>query len=78
MPPPEWEKYLHDVATNVLEEQSPKRLKLVRSKLYEVLASCIPPSTIFRFLTKEILARTDSELKYEVIKFATHYQVQMM
>ena len=74
---PDWERHLREVVMNVLEEQSPTRLKIVRSKLYEVLASCIPPTTIMNTLTKEMLSKVDDELKYEISRHAAMYELQM-
>lgn len=35
----------------------------VRSKLYELLANCVPPELIMRQLTFELLKRMDDEIK---------------
>ena len=77
IPVPEWEKYVKEISVNVLEEQSPKSLKIARGKLYEVLASCIPATTVFIALTKEILARVDSKFKQWVLARAANYELVM-
>jgi len=77
VPVPEWEKYIKEITANILEEQSPKQLKLVRGKLYEVLASCIPATTIFITLTKELLARIDTNLKQWLISESAKYELIM-
>lgn len=77
VPLPEWEKYLKEITTNVLEEQSPKSLKIVRGKLYEVLASCIPATTIFIVLTREIMSRIDPKLKPWVLSESAKYELVM-
>jgi len=45
---PEWEDFLQGVATLIIAEQSPKRLLMVRNKLYELLVHCIPPDLILK------------------------------
>ena len=77
IPVPEWEKYIKEITVNILEEQSPKSLKIVRGKLYEVLASCIPATTVFIALTKEILARVDLGLKQWVLSESAKYELIM-
>ena len=71
---PDWEEFLIQLAREIAEEQSPKRLLSVRSKLYELLSHCIPPEIIIRNLALQLLSKLDSELKYEVIKWAAYYE----
>jgi len=70
----EWEEFIVNLAKEIAEEQSPKRLQQVRAKLYELLGHCIPPDVIIKKLTLELLKKLDSELKYEVIKWAAYYE----
>jgi hypothetical protein len=51
---------------DVLREQTPKQLYVVRGKLYELLTNCIPPEVIFRHLTFELLRKLDDELRHKV------------
>ena len=52
-----------EIANDVLSEQSPRRLYLVRGKLYELLANCVPPELVLRTLLLELLKKLDDELK---------------
>lgn len=45
---PDWETYCHKVADLIIGEQSPTRVLEVRSKLYELLSHCIPPTVILK------------------------------
>lgn len=45
---PDWETYCHKVADLIIGEQSPARVLEVRSKLYELLSHCIPPTVILK------------------------------
>jgi replication factor C subunit 3/5 len=77
IPVPEWERYVKEICTNIIEDQSPKCLKIVRGKLYEVLASCIPPTTVFISLTKEIVTKVDVQIKSWVMAEAANYELTM-
>lgn len=71
---PDWEEFIATLAREIVEEQSPKRLQQVRLKLYELLTHCIPPELIIKKLTLELLKKLDSEVKYEVVKWAAYYE----
>lgn len=45
---PDWEVYCHKVGELIIQEQTPKRVMEVRTKLYELLAHCIPPTVIIK------------------------------
>lgn len=45
---PDWEVYLKETANFIIQDQSPKKLYEVRSRLYELLVHCIPPEIIFK------------------------------
>jgi replication factor C subunit 3/5 len=50
---PDWETYCLKVADMIVREQTPEKVLEVRTKLYELLSHCIPPTTIIkvRFIT---------------------------
>ena len=48
----DWEIYLKQTAQSILQEQTPRKLMEVRSRIYELLTHCIPPDAIFVGLTK--------------------------
>ena len=45
---PDWEVYCHKIADLIVAEQSPARVMEVRSKFYELLSHCIPPTVILK------------------------------
>ena len=49
-----WCACMQEIATAILQEQTPKRLYEVRGKLYELLVNCLPPELILRKLTLEL------------------------
>jgi len=65
---------VQEVAGDILEEQTPKRLFQVRGKLYELLGNCIPAELILRTLVVEVLKKLDDELKVQVVREAAFYE----
>ncbi|XVF30725.1 hypothetical protein REPUB_Repub16aG0083300 [Reevesia pubescens] len=53
IPPMDWEEYISEIATDIMKEQSPKRLFLVRGKVYELLINCIPPEMVLKVSTAQ-------------------------
>lgn len=70
----DWELYVQEIAADILQEQSAKRLYLVRGKLYELLVNCIPSEIILRRLAEELLKKLDDELKRSTIESAAFYE----
>ncbi|XP_068318280.1 replication factor C subunit 3 [Pyrus communis] len=77
IPPMDWEEYVSEIASDIMKEQSPKRLYQVRQKLYELLLNCIPPEIILKRLLCELLKKLDAELKHEVCHWAAYYEHRM-
>ncbi|KAJ6155345.1 hypothetical protein N7470_005911 [Penicillium chermesinum] len=71
IPPPDWEALIAVVANEILEDRSPARLLQVRSRLYDLLTHCIPPTTV---LTFKLVEKVDDALKPEVIKWSAFYE----
>ena len=74
IPPADWEALIAQVAKEIMEEHSPARILQVRSKLYDLLTHCIPPTTILRTLTFKLLPMIDDPLKGEVIQWSAFYE----
>jgi replication factor C subunit 3/5 len=74
---PDWERFTAEIAKDIIEEQSPARLLVVRNKLYELLSNCIPPEAILRKLVLLLMVRIDSDLKHEVAYWAAFYEHRM-
>jgi replication factor C subunit 3/5 len=70
---PDWETYCHKLADLVLQEQSPDRVMLIRSKFYELLSHCIPPTVIIKTVADEIVRRVDEPLKADIMHWAAIY-----
>ncbi|XP_028761325.1 replication factor C subunit 3 [Neltuma alba] len=77
IPPMDWEEYISEIASDIMKEQSPKRLFQVRGKLYELLTNCIPPEIVLKRLLYELLKKLDAELKLEVCHWAAYYEHRM-
>eukprot|EP00301_Raphidiophrys_heterophryoidea_P018192 c3190_g1_i1.p1 GENE.c3190_g1_i1~~c3190_g1_i1.p1 ORF type:complete len:367 (+),score=78.20 c3190_g1_i1:42-1103(+) len=66
----DWELFTAQIASEILLEQSPKRLMSIRGKLYELLSNCIPPEIILQTLATELMKTTDDTLKGQIISLA--------
>uniref|UniRef100_A0A7N0V3W7 AAA+ ATPase domain-containing protein n=1 Tax=Kalanchoe fedtschenkoi TaxID=63787 RepID=A0A7N0V3W7_KALFE len=75
--PMDWEEYIFEITSDIMKEQSPKRLFQVRGKIYELLINCIPPEIILKRLLYELLRKLDAELKHEVCHWAAYYEHRM-
>lgn len=74
VPECDWEIFLRETASLIVEQQSPQRLLEVRSRLYELLTHCIPPEVIIKGLLAELVTNCDGELKAEVTQMAAYYE----
>ncbi|KAG1653436.1 hypothetical protein FOA52_006947 [Chlamydomonas sp. UWO 241] len=72
--PADWELYVAEIASDILGEQSPRRLYSVRGKMYELLANCIPGELLLKTLLFELLKKLDQELKVEAVHWAAFYE----
>lgn len=45
---PDWQVFLRDTAKTILQEQSPAKLMVVRTRLYELLVHGIPVNIVFK------------------------------
>ena len=70
---PDWEAFISKIAREIMQEQSPRRLLLIRKKIYELLVNCIPAIVILRTLARELLTKVDSDLKAQVLNLASKY-----
>ncbi|KAI8085208.1 DNA clamp loader [Halteromyces radiatus] len=50
----DWEMVIAGIAKDILEDQSPAKLLVIRKKLYELLTHCIPSSLILKTLSLEL------------------------
>ncbi|KAF5341752.1 hypothetical protein D9611_001819 [Ephemerocybe angulata] len=74
---PDWEIYCHKVADMIIAEQSPAQVMLVRTKLYELLSHCIPPTVILKTVADRVVDRVDEAIKADVMHWAAFYEVRM-
>jgi replication factor C subunit 3/5 len=77
MRPPEWRQAIANIARQILQEQSPKILREIRDRFYELLVNCIPADLIFKYLMKELLTLTDVELQFDIIHWTAFHETRM-
>lgn len=66
-----------EIAKDILEQQTPKQVYIVRGKLYELLVNCLPPEIVFQKLSQELIAKLDDQLKYACAAAAATYEHRM-
>lgn len=65
---------LQEIAKDMMEQQTPKQILIIRGKLYELLVNCLPPEIIIRKLSQELMSRLDDQLKYKCSDAAAKYE----
>jgi len=86
---PDWEGYCEKVADLIVAEQSPARVLEVRTKLYELLSHCIPPTVILKVcpyvqpsyseliylqtIAERVTDKVDEAIKTDVMHWAAFY-----
>eukprot|EP00792_Barthelona_sp_PAP020_P003765 TRINITY_DN1631_c0_g1_i1.p1 TRINITY_DN1631_c0_g1~~TRINITY_DN1631_c0_g1_i1.p1 ORF type:complete len:356 (+),score=88.69 TRINITY_DN1631_c0_g1_i1:41-1108(+) len=70
---PDWEKFAESIVVGLLEEQTAQRIGQLRDRLFELLASCIAPETLFNKFV-EILIEKVPAIMPEVIDVACKFQ----
>lgn len=63
-----------EVAKDILDNQTPKQLLMVRGKLYELLVNCLPPEIILRKLSLELMQNLDDQMKHQCAVNAAFYE----
>jgi replication factor C subunit 3/5 len=67
---PAWEDYVSQIAREMTEEQSPRRLAQIRQRLYDLLVRSIPADVIFKTLVAELFTKIDDDAKIETAHWA--------
>lgn len=68
-----WEQYIKDVAKDIMQEQTPKKILEVRSKFYNLIINCIPPELILKKLSQHLM-NLDLELQHHVVTWTAFYE----
>ena len=65
---------VQEIAKDIMEQQTPKQVYVVRCKLYELLVNCLPPEVILGRLSQELMSRLDDQLKHTCARHAASYE----
>ncbi|XP_050156560.1 replication factor C subunit 3-like [Malus sylvestris] len=68
-----WEDNIADIAKNMIEEQSPKQLYIVRGKLQNLIVHCVCPEFIFKSLVAQLKKYVDDSLQDRVESMYDEY-----
>ena len=71
---PDWTAYIKEIAMEILQEQTPKRVWEVRAKLYELLGNCVPPEVVMQQLVKNLLENVDIHTQVKIAAIAAHFE----
>jgi len=72
-----WEMFIDNICDDITREQRPANLNSARTKLYELITNCIPPTIIMRRLTSRIMQNTDDSLKMKIAYWAAFHEERM-
>ncbi|XP_062221013.1 uncharacterized protein LOC133920408 [Phragmites australis] len=72
-----WEDVLEELAEEILDDPSPKRLFLVRGKLQKLLVEFVPPKLILQKLVELFLKGTQISIKREVYYWHAYYEKRL-
>ena len=74
----DWERFCGLVAADIIKEQSPRQLLVVRVKLYELLVNCVPADVIIKKvlagLVEKMVTPALEGMKHEIMFWAAQYE----
>ena len=73
---PGYEDTISDIADDIVREQTPKQLKLIRSKFYELITKGISANLIICLLTKYLLDRIDDGAKIKLVSESVNWDLR--
>ncbi|XP_057440444.1 uncharacterized protein LOC130732410 [Lotus japonicus] len=68
-----WEDDILNIAKNIIEEQSPRQLYVIRRKLQSLMIHDVPPDFIYKSLVAELTNLVDDSLRPGVAKLDKEY-----
>eukprot|EP00659_Diplonema_papillatum_P020797 gene20797-32049_t len=71
---PDWSAFIREIAVKILQEQTPKSVWEVRSKLYELLGNCVPGDVIMQELATHLMSHVDSNTQIRVAAIAAQFE----
>ncbi|VVT55724.1 uncharacterized protein SAPINGB_P004706 [Magnusiomyces paraingens] len=72
-PSPDWEQVIGKIADEILRTRTVANLLSIRGTLYDLIAHCIPPETILRTLTYELLHKANYNVGPSIVEAAAFY-----
>ncbi|KAL6633697.1 hypothetical protein ACP70R_026368 [Stipagrostis hirtigluma subsp. patula] len=72
-----WEGVLEELAGEILDDPSPKRLFLVRGKLQKLLVEFVPPKLVLQKLVELFLKGVQTSIKREVYYWHAYYDKRL-
>lgn len=77
VPQPDWKVYIDEIVSDIMTEQSPKKLHEVRLKFYDLLGQCISGETILKVLVDGLLGAVKAAKQLKLIQIAAQFDHNM-
>ncbi|KAK7277421.1 hypothetical protein RIF29_18573 [Crotalaria pallida] len=71
-----WEHDISNIAKNIIEEQSPRQLYVIRRKLQSLMIHDVSPDFIYKSLVTKLMSLVDESLRLGVAKLDNEYSQQ--
>jgi replication factor C subunit 3/5 len=72
----DWERFVRDIAKDLIEDQSPSRILELREKYYMLLSNGISPASIMKKLTHRLLdlCGGNPQIQFQIVHLAALYE----
>nr|CCC93913.1 unnamed protein product [Trypanosoma congolense IL3000] len=77
IPQADWQVFLEQIASDIISEQTPRKLYEIRGKFYDMLGQCISGEVILRGILEVLLTTVSPSLRPAVISLAAKYDHNM-
>eukprot|EP00210_Caulerpa_lentillifera_P002993 g2858.t1 len=74
---PQWKMAIMTMVDNIQKHQTPTMILDTRKMLYELLASCIPPTEILMTIVEQIMPIVGTEYQHRLTELAAYYDQEI-
>lgn len=73
IPTPDWEQVVNKMVDDIIKNRSVATLLQIRSALYDLIAHCIPPTTILKTLTLRLISKVNRNMCPDIVHQSAFY-----
>jgi replication factor C subunit 3/5 len=77
IPRPDWLLFIEEIVSDIIKEQTPKKLHDIRIKYYELMSQCVPGEVLMQSLVDGLMMAVDPSLRRDIVSAAAQYDHQM-